>query len=701
MALFPVPQKKLSADPSIIGSADLFITETEADAVVAAAAGFSAIGFPNNSRTDENYSILIDISLKSKRIFLVNSTGDTQRLSQIGFRLASQWVPVLMVNVYDDAAAQFQTLSDYLQTHTPADFEALTKRAKAFVEILIGQLPTNFMQASPALREHVLPLLNKADDATRQYFIDMIAKHVKAKVTVITKMLKDSMAKQAAIAKQEAVKQAEEPEEVDPEIQATALALAKDPQLLKKRIDTVNRAGVVNERKNIALYNATFDSRLIKDGAIPGQNVLAVKNAGHFGAGKSYSLFLCMSIYPEEAYHLITSGSEKSLYYLENGLRHKLLVVTEGFQFTSARGDSEIAYVVRSLLSEGRIIRLVSQKGEDGKMATKEVIIDGPTPFITTTVVHSLEPQLEDRMFTTHPDESSDQTIQIIFNKAEQSAGKIGQLPARETQTWKQVHRIMDPVSVVIHFAPGIALHIAKMQPISIATRRAYNKVLNVIQATACLYQHQRVRDEQGNVVADIADYWMARQIVSEAFRENLGQESKITNDRLEYLQKVLHAPIKDLSKHFGVSKSAISTWAKHAEEDTLVQWVDDQGVPFKDDTAMKKGKRSGKAHLAIVAQSATTAADAAPALSVAGVTASPGGPPWAHLFTTQPVGFTETEPVGFIESEAARSAGDQAYWDGITALTESSRKDQSPTHDLEQDNEFDPGDSDHENPLI
>ena len=599
MANFPVPKARITYDPAIIGSADIYITESDQDATAAVNAGFPAISFPNNLRTEENYIILIEACSKSKKIFILNSTNNTQRLGEIGYRISKAGIGVFILTVSDGLSAVNYSFTDWFKTHQNADLKALARESPGFIDVLIKKLPENFSHALPDIQEKILPLVLKLNVATQKHYMSLISKKVKTTAKIISELLVELISKAKADQKS-----ADELENVDPEIEAAAMVLLQDPQLLKKRIDAVNRAGVVNERKNIAIYGSTFDSRLIKEGPIPGQNVLAVKNAGHFGAGKSYSLFLFLSILPEGEYHLITSGSEKSLYYLENGLRHKMLVVTEGFQFTRDRGDSEIAYVVRSLLSEGKIIRLVSEKGEDGKISTKEVIIEGPTPFITTTIVDSLEPQLEDRMFTIHPDESSNQTKEIILNRGEQSAGNIGHLPDLEIKIWKQLHRMLEPISVVIPFAPDIASHIAKMQTIPIATRRAFNKVLNVIQAIACLYQHQRTRDEQGNVIAEICDYWMGLQIVYEAFKENLGQESKVTNDRLEYLKSVQHASVKDLSRHFGVSRSAISVWAKRAEEDTLVSWVDDKGAQFKDDNAVKKGKRAGKAHLTAVEQS-------------------------------------------------------------------------------------------------
>lgn len=688
MALFPVPQKKLSADPNVAGSADLFIAEDDSDATAAINTGFAAVGFPNNLRTDENYSTLLDICTKSKRIYILNSSGDTARLGEIGFRLAKEGVAVFVVIVYDEAATTYKSLADYMNTHSHENFKALIKQSKSFLGILISQLPEDLLKASSDIREKIFPIIMKMDATTQTHFLHLISKKVNARTKVIEKMFAELRSNKKRDTKQEQ-------EEVDPEIQAAAMALAHDPQLFRKRIDAVNAAGVVGERKVIALYFATMDSRLIKDTGLPGQNVLAVKSSGHFGAGKSYTLFNCVLFYPEEAIHLITSGSEKSLYYLADGLKHKTLIVTEGFQFQGDRGDSEISYVVRSLLSEGKIIRLVAEKGEDGKITTNEVVIEGPTSFITTTVVESLEPQLEDRMWSIHPNESAEQTKKIIHNTANQRSGNIRQVSDRETKVWKTLHRMMGPVSVVIPFASAIAGYLTRAENVPIAARRAFNKIMNVIQAIACLYQYQRPRDESGNVMANIQDYWMAMQIVEEAFRENLGQTSKVTDERIEYLKTVKHASVKDLAAYYGVSRQAISGWSKRAEQEGLVQWVDDRGNQFRDDNAVKRGKSSGKAHLMLVDPSGqgygvtglplpNDLMDPDPAWAPGGVEyekyhlhltpdvpkvvnptpvlvpvpvttnveASPQ-PVWGNPYTTPPEPFNPSEPDGFTEAKS------------------------------------------------
>jgi hypothetical protein len=134
---------------------------------------------------------------------------------------------------------------------------------------------------------------------------------------------------------------------------------------------------VVGERNVMAMYFCALDSRLLSEN-VKSPNVLAMKNAGHFGSGKSYTLMSVLEIYPESKYLLITNGSPKSIYHLEEGLKHKALVVTEGFQFQEKNAaDSELVYVIRSLISEGRVSYQFVEKDEAGKLKTVMKTIDG------------------------------------------------------------------------------------------------------------------------------------------------------------------------------------------------------------------------------------------------------------------------------------------------------------------------------------
>ncbi|MBM4285704.1 MAG: hypothetical protein FJ128_10725 [Deltaproteobacteria bacterium] len=384
----------------------------------------------------------------------------------------------------------------------------------------------------------------------------------------------------------------------DPEVERQARVLAGDPLLFKKRLDLMNQAGVMGERTIMAMYFATLDSRLLPENT-GSPNTLALKNSGHFGAGKSFTLAQCLEIYHPSCYYLITNGSPKCLYHLQTGLKHKALIVTEGFQFQKANAvDSELVYAVRSLLSEGRIRYLTVEKDPDGGHVTVEKILEGPTSFITTTVMEKLEAQLEDRLFTIHPNESVDQTREIILATARQSAGLCPGLPASTVAIWRKFHRNLQPVSVVVPFAPRLAENLNSRGTPPISLRRAFKRVLAVIQAVACAYQGQRQRDPQGRVIAEMADYYMALQMVEECFQESLGQLAEKHRARLDMIRAEGPVLFRTLVETWKVSKSAVSQWVRGRIHDGVIAWCDRNGGEFPDDASLTRAKKTGLAHI-------------------------------------------------------------------------------------------------------
>lgn len=477
--------------------------------------------------------------------------------------------------------------------------------SKTVLQLLIDKLPGDFLQADPTLRETIAPILIELDDIRQKYYLSIIKKKLNVDAKLLSEILEVAKKEKDVKAKQEKENQEIR---IDPEIEKAASDIAQDPQLFLKRIHVINQSGVVGEKKNISMFYCALDSRLLLgDAASP--NALAIKCSGHFGTGKSYAIGKCLVIYPKNAYHMTTGGSAKSLYFLKDGLKHKCLIVAEGFNFqTNNAADSEFVYSIRSLISEGEVSYQITQKGEDGNYVTCEKRIAGPTSFVTTTVMENLEGQLEDRLFSIHPDESVDQTREIIMMTANQKSGNLQRLDERVIKTWMAFHASLKPVSVDIPYAPKIAEMVAgkkdtdedKNGKLPLTSRRAFKRLMNVIQSIACAYQCQRKRGDNGEVIAEIADYHMALQIVDQAFRESMGEKNPKTKKWLEYIDKEGKVSHKSLGQNFGVASGTVTDWIKKMVKDNSIIWCDADGFQFADDNALKKAKPAGKAFLRI-----------------------------------------------------------------------------------------------------
>jgi len=594
----------------ILGAEEIIITEGAPDWVSAVDKGFAAISPVTTSFRDQDNEKLGRLTRRAKSIYIINDNENNEAglkgALKTGKYLTEKGRNVFIVMLPRPDGVDKVDLNEYLRDHTADELREEMKKAKSLLQVLIDDLPDDYLRAQSYIQEELAPLLMDMEKGKLQYYCDLIAKKTKVKKTVIDAEIdyarEQRNLQEVAELKAKEDKEKEEESKVDPEIEKAALTIAKDPLLFKKRIDMVNQMGVVGERKNIAMYFCTIDSRLhLNDEGTDVTNALAMKNSGHFGSGKSHTLTVCTKLCPEDTYCMITNGSPKSLYHRKGGLKHQAFIVTEGFQFQENNADdSELVYSVRTLISEGQLKYSFVGKDDEGKQVTIEKKLDGPTSFITTTIMEKLEPQLEDRLFTIHPDEGVQQTKDIISMTALQKSGQFSGVDEKMICAWKEFHKSLLPVRFVIPFAMKIADHINRNAMVPISTRRAFKRVLSVIQAVACSYQHQRKRTENRYIIAEVSDYYMALQIVSEAFRENMGQQDRKSEDRLVIIEETGKITPRTLVEKLGITASGLSQWTSKKVKEGILSWCDENGDYFSDDKLLKRAKHSGTAFLKI-----------------------------------------------------------------------------------------------------
>jgi hypothetical protein len=188
--------------------------------------------------------------------------------------------------------------------------------------------------------------------------------------------------------------------------------------------------------------------------------------------------------------------------------------------------------------------------------------------------------------------------MDIIAMTARLKDGSFNDVDTKSKQAWQLFHESLEPVEVVIPFASKIADHIRRGPNPQISMRRAFNRVLMIIQTVACAYQHQRDRDDNDQVVATISDYWMALQIVREAFRENMTNQSDETGRRLNFIVKQGLVQFKSLAAEWKISKGAVSGVVKSLVNKGILIWCDKDGKEYDDDSELNRAKRSGTAYI-------------------------------------------------------------------------------------------------------
>jgi len=545
---------------------------------------------------DRDIEKLVAMTRDAGPVYIINDNEENQAGHNGAVKTAEPLLQagtqVYVVQLPKPDNAEKIDLNEYLLDHTADDLRQLMNETPSFLDVMIESLPADFPRAQATIVEKIAPVLAVMDEALVLHYIDVIRKRV-GTTTKVVKELIDQVKNTKAVPVEE-----QEEKEVDPEVQKMAEEIAADPFAFKKRIDIINQAGIVGERNVIAMNYVALDSRLLLDG-----DVIALKNSGHKGSGKSTSLSKCLKFYDPNGYELLTNGSQKFLYHMEeDALMHKALIFAEGFAFERKNAqDSEMVYVIRTLISEGKASYTFTEKQEDGSLKAVTSTLYGPVSFITTTIMDNLESQLEDRMFSVHPDESSEQTRRIMMMTSMVQAGLAGTVDELNMEAWRVFHGNLEPVKVVIPFAVDIVkVMTSKPDDYPIAARRAISRVFSVIKAIAAFHQGLRNVDEQGRLIAEMADYWMALQIVQQAYAESMGGNNQNHALRMAYIKENGPVQYRELEPVWNVSKPAISSFVKAKVREGVLAWCDEDGNEFANNQDLGRAKRSGHAYVCV-----------------------------------------------------------------------------------------------------
>ncbi len=187
--------------------------------------------------------------------------------------------------------------------------------------------------------------------------------------------------------------------------------------------------------------------------------------------------------------------SEKNLAYTEEDLRHKFIVL---FEASGLSGDFQ-TYLIRSLLSEGRIKYGFVEKTPQG-LRSRKIEKEGPTGLILTTTLVYLHPENETRFFTVTLNDSEEQTLAVLKTLAKGKREKI------KFDQWHALQTLIQHqnAEVVIPYAEKLA---ELTKPVAIRLRRDFSSLLSLIKAHAVLHYQTRGRNERGALIATLEDY--------------------------------------------------------------------------------------------------------------------------------------------------------------------------------------------------
>jgi hypothetical protein len=276
-------------------------------------------------------------------------------------------------------------------------------------------------------------------------------------------------------------------------------AIASSQNVLDRFASTMRDLGVVGEERLAKLLYLAVTSRLL---AQP----VSVAVKGPSSGGKSYSVGKVLLFFPAEAYYELSAMSEKALVYSEEPLTHRFLVICE-----AAGMKGEFAeYLVRSLLSEGRLRYETVEKTAGGALESRLIEREGPTGLIVTTTLASMHPENETRYVSVTVADTPEQTEHILMSMAREATTSTVDLSA-----WRDFQRALEsgPRNVVIPFAETL---VTLIPPVAVRLRRDFGKLLTLIRTHALIHQETRALDDLGRLVAEPDDYAAVYELVAD-----------------------------------------------------------------------------------------------------------------------------------------------------------------------------------------
>lgn len=317
--------------------------------------------------------------------------------------------------------------------------------------------------------------------------------------------------------------------------------LAKAPVILDEFARDLRRHGIAGEKRFAKLLYLATISRFL-------ERPVSVAAKGPSAAGKSIVLSKTLEFFPSRAYYALSGMSERALVYSQEPLQNRMLVLYEA---QGLQGDWA-SYLVRSLLSEGRVRYETVMKTERGPEAML-IEREGPTGLLVTTTKILLHPENETRLLSVAVDDSPAQTRNVLREIAKDGErGGVNFARWHALQTWLQgsEHR------VVVPYAEALA---EMVPPVAVRLRRDFGTLLALVRAHATLHQATRDRDAEGRIIATLTDYAVVRDLVADLMAQGVeASVSATVRETVEAVKRLTEAPgslatVKQVAKELGI----------------------------------------------------------------------------------------------------------------------------------------------------
>ncbi len=351
--------------------------------------------------------------------------------------------------------------------------------------------------------------------------------------------------------------------------------LLNKPNILECVEEQMRSMGLAGDTRPSMLAYVAITSRHL-------ERPINLSLVGASSSGKSRKLQYAMDLHPEEAYEYQSASSPLALIY-EKGegdddgtyaFTHRTIIMAEA---DSLAESGPAGSAIRSLVEDHEMVykTLIDQK---------PVTINkkGPTGLITTGV-QPLKPQLRTRVLEVHLDPDQDAVNEVLYEIARNFSGEGSEHDLLDTEAFKDMQTWIAEYGCH-EVAVPFAARLVPFLPRGAAVLRSYTLLGSAIQACALLHQRQRERDDQGRIIATLADYEMVRPLLDDCFKLlATGGLTPAVRRVVENVPVGKEISLTDLAKKLERAKSTVSEQVQQAiDGGWLSNWEWNQGLPYR-----------------------------------------------------------------------------------------------------------------------
>jgi hypothetical protein len=251
-----------------------------------------------------------------------------------------------------------------------------------------------------------------------------------------------------------------------------------------------------------------------------------------------------------------------------DALKHKILYVPEAVILDAPEKgiENEFTAMLRTLISEGRLVYHVVVTDREGNRETVTILKDGPIAAVLTTA-RDVDREMKTRALVQETDESGEQTAKIVRRVLSKPEAEPDLAP------WLDLQRFLEldaPYRVSIPFREAISTAFDQWRKgflvgAAMRMRRDVTSFLVAVEASAVLHRARRDTAAGGIIIATIDDYRAAYDAFGEGLATVHGKADEkvvavvkaIEEMRAESDTSATKVTLRDLAKRLRVGSLA------------------------------------------------------------------------------------------------------------------------------------------------